>query len=288
MSITAREVRVWARDYAFAARMHLRSTLDSRAPHMLGMPGARVHVVLVQGVVERWPFMEPLGRRLAQAGHAVHFVPELGRHLMPVHDAAIFVGLAVDRVAAAHPHARIVLVGHSKGGLAGKRLLVDRAREPQLPQPAGLVALATPFAGSSRARLLRAAAIREFDPTNERLLALAAERSADRRIRVVLPDLDPHIPGNQFPEGIGGVRLRANGHFRPLATREAARAVLAAIDELAALDDPDALAEPNALAGSTALAESTALAGSTALDESTAHDDSTARDGPTEHDDPAG
>ncbi|HET8868386.1 MAG TPA: hypothetical protein VFM87_08655, partial [Agrococcus sp.] len=113
MSITAREVRVWARDYAFAARMHLRSTLDSRAPHLLGMPGARVHVVLVQGVVERWPFMEPLGRRLAQAGHAVHFVPELGRHLMHVHDAAIVVGEAVDRVAEAHPHARIVLVGHS-------------------------------------------------------------------------------------------------------------------------------------------------------------------------------
>ena len=88
MSITAREVRVWARDYAFAARMHLRSTLDSRAPHMLGMPGARVHVVLVQGVVERWPFMEPLGKRLVAAGHAVHFLPELGRHLMPVREAA--------------------------------------------------------------------------------------------------------------------------------------------------------------------------------------------------------
>lgn len=232
MPVTPREVFVWARDYQFAARMHLRSTLDPRPPRVTGMPGARVHCIMIPGVVERWPFMEPLGKRLVHAGHAVHFVPELGRHLMPVHEAAVLVQLAVDRVMAAQPHAQVVLVGHSKGGLSGKRMLVDRAREPQLPQPAGLVALATPFAGSSRARLMRSAAIREFDPTNERLLALAAERSADARIRIVLPDIDPHIPGNAIPEGTAGVRLRANGHFRPLATAEAARAVLAAIESL--------------------------------------------------------
>lgn len=232
MTITAREVAVWARDYGFAARKHLRSTLDPRPPRVCGMPGARVHCVLIPGVVERWPFMEPLGKRLAAAGHAVHFLPELGRHLMPVREAAELVAAAVDRIAAAHPQAQIVLVGHSKGGLTGKRLLIDRSMHPERPQPAGLVALATPFAGSSRARLMRAAAIREFDPTNERLLALAAERGADLRIRVVLPEIDPHIPGNQIPEGVTGVRLRANGHFRPLATAEAADAVLAAIDDL--------------------------------------------------------
>lgn len=237
MTITAREVAVWGRDYAFAARKHLRSTLDPRPPRVTGMPGARVHCVLIPGVVERWPFMEPLGKRLVVAGHAVHFLPELGRHLMPVREAAELVAAAVDRVARAHPQAQIVLVGHSKGGLTGKRLLIDRALRPELPQPAGLVALATPFAGSSRARLMRAAAIREFDPTNERLLALAAERGADVRIRAVLPEIDPHIPGNQIPEGVTGVRLRANGHFRPLATAEAARAVLAAIDDLVPPDE---------------------------------------------------
>lgn len=232
MTITAREVAVWARDYGFAARMHLRTALGPRAPQGRGMPGARRHCVLIPGVVEGWPFMEPLGRRLVRAGHAVHFVPELGRHLMPVREAAPLVAAVVDRVAAAHPHAQIVLVGHSKGGLTGKRLLVDRARRPEWPQPAGLVALATPFAGSSRARFMRSEALREFDPTNERLLALAAERTADARIRAVLPTIDPHIPGNRIPEGITGVRLRANGHFRPLATAEAARAVLAAIADL--------------------------------------------------------
>ncbi|WP_413319217.1 hypothetical protein AA0Z99_02705 [Agrococcus sp. 1P02AA] len=243
MTVTLREVAVWARDYAFAARMHVRSAIDVRPPRLRGMPGARVHVILIPGVVERWPFMEPLAKRMIAAGHAVHFLPELDRHTVPVREAAVIVGAAVDRVAAAHPHAQIVLVGHSKGGLSGKRLLIDRASEPTAPQPAGLVALAPPFAGSSRARLLvRVPAIRELDPSDERLLALAAERGADRRIRVVLPRLDPHIPDNAFPEGVAGVRLRASGHFRPLATREAARAVLAAIDELAPAphdqDDP--------------------------------------------------
>lgn len=232
MSVTARELAVWARDYGFAARMHLRSGLDPRPPQLRGMPGARVHCVMIPGVVERWPFMEPLGTRLARAGHGVHFVPALGRHMQPVREAAPIVGAVVDRLARRHPHAQLVLVGHSKGGLTGKRLLVDRSRQSALPQPAGLIALATPFEGSNRARLLRQEAMREFDPSNELLLALAAERGVDRRIRVILPALDPHIPGNRIPEGVEGVHLRASGHFRPLATPEAADAVLTAIASL--------------------------------------------------------
>lgn len=232
MTTTVHELAVWARDYGFAARMHLRSVLDRRPPRIEGMPGARVHCILIQGVVERWHFMAPLAARLVAAGHAVHFVPALGRHLMPIPEAALIVGDTLDRVASAHPHARVVLIGHSKGGLTGKRLFVDRTRRATEPQPAGLVALATPFAGSSRARLLRSPAIREFDPASEPLSALAAERGVDSRVRVVLPALDPHIPGNRIPDGVDGVRLRASGHFRPLATREAARAVLAAIADL--------------------------------------------------------
>ncbi|MFP5250934.1 MAG: esterase/lipase family protein [Actinomycetes bacterium] len=230
--IAPEEVRVWARDYAFAAHMHVRSALDPSPPRLAGMPGARVHAVLIPGVVETWRFMEPLAKRLVHAGHAVHFVPDLGRNLRPVLESAPVVGAVVDRVAAAHPHARIVLVGHSKGGLIGKRVLVDRALDAAQAQPAGLVALATPFAGSSRARLLPGGYIREFDPSNAMLAALAAERSADARIRVVLPRIDPHVPQNRVPDGMRGVRLEAAGHFRPLATREAADAVLAAIAEL--------------------------------------------------------
>lgn len=232
--IAPQEIVVWARDYAFALRMHLRSQLDPRPPRMLGSRAASVHVVLIPGVVERWHFMAPLAERIARAGHAAHFVPELGRNLRPVLESAPVVGAVVDRVAAANPHARIVLVGHSKGGLIGKRVLVDRALDASRPQPAGLVALATPFAGSSRAKLLPGGYIREFDPSNAMLAALAAERSADGRIRVVLPRIDPHVPENRVPDGMRGVRLQAAGHFRPLATREAAGAVLAAIAELTA------------------------------------------------------
>lgn len=236
MSIQPAEVLVWGRDYAFAARKHVRSTFDRRPPTLRGLPGARVQVILVPGVVERWHFMEPLAQRLVRAGHGVRFVPELGRNLAPVLEGAEVVGRVVDEVAAEHPEARIVLVGHSKGGLIGKRVLVERATRPEAPQPVGLVALATPFAGSTRARLLPGAYIREFDPSSEILVALAAERAADARIRLVLPNIDPHIPGNAVPEGMRGTRLRASGHFRPLATAEAGDAVLAAIDELVALD----------------------------------------------------
>ncbi|MET4099674.1 triacylglycerol lipase [Agrococcus sp. UYP10] len=232
------EALVWAGDYRFAAMQHVRSWFDRRPPSLTGPADARVHVVLVPGVVERWHFMEPLAKHLVHAGHAVRFVPELDRNLAPVLESAPIVRDVVDRVAAEHPHARIVLVGHSKGGLIGKRVLVDRALEPDMPQPDGLVALATPFAGSARARFIPGTWVRELDASSEVLLALAAERVADARIRVVLPRIDPHIPGNEIPEGMQGVRLRASGHFRPLATREAAEAVLDAIRALTSDERP--------------------------------------------------
>jgi len=232
------EALVWAGDYRFAAMQHVRSWFDRRPPSLTGPRDARVHVVLVPGVVERWHFMEPLAKHLVHAGHAVRFVPELDRNLAPVLESAPIVRDVVDRVAAEHPDARIVLVGHSKGGLIGKRVLVDRALEPDEPQPDGLVALATPFAGSARARFIPGTWVRELDASSEVLLALAAERVADARIRVILPRIDPHIPGNEIPEGMQGVRLRASGHFRPLATREAAEAVLDAIRALTSDERP--------------------------------------------------
>jgi alpha-beta hydrolase superfamily lysophospholipase len=101
-------------------------------------------VVLLAGVVEPWTMLLPVAERLHQAGHPVLVVLELAFNLASVRNAA-----AVAQAAIVERDLRdVILVAHSKGGLVGKRLLIDDTEG----RIAALIAIATPFHGSSLAR----------------------------------------------------------------------------------------------------------------------------------------
>jgi hypothetical protein len=106
----------------------------------------------------------------------------------------------------------VVLVAHSKGGLIGKRVMVSPAGE----RVAGMVAVATPFAGSRWARFMIGRALRSFAPHDPVLLALAAELEVNERVTAVYPRFDPHIPETGHLVGATNIELPLSGHFRPL------------------------------------------------------------------------
>jgi len=108
-----------------------------------------------------------------------------------------------------------VLVAHSKGGLIGKRVLLDAAAAGRVR---GLVAVATPFGGSSLSfGALARTPLGLFAPAGAAIAALTGERSVNRRIVSLAPAWDQVIPeGSRLP-GARNVTLDAGGHFRPLA-----------------------------------------------------------------------
>ncbi len=226
----------WARDYVDATRGQLRGFVRRTTPFDVAAPAGGVTVVLLPGVWERWRYLEPLARRLAARGLGVRAVPALGWNLAPFVDAVPLVRAAIDDL-----HGDVVLVAHSKGGLTGKRVLVDWARDVIAGETAegvrlvGLVAVATPFQGSARARLLpwwrSLAELRDGSPA---LVELAAETAANARIVELVPSWDPHVPASAPLPGSEVVRLRAAGHFSSLETQETLDAILAAIGRLRA------------------------------------------------------
>lgn len=223
-----------ARDYVGVSWRQLRALVARTAP--VDMPSTSgVHVVLVPGVWEPWRYLLPLARRLHARGHGVRVVPGLGYNGRPVDDGARLVRTAVETLAG-----DVVLVAHSKGGLIGKRTLVDWERDrlagtaPDGVRLAGLVTVATPFGGSSLARLVPLRAIAELRDDTPGLLALAAETEANARIVELVPAWDPHIPSHTPLPGSQVVRLRSAGHFHSLETRETLEAVAAAIERLVA------------------------------------------------------
>jgi len=198
-----------AADYAWAA--------DRQARHFLGRatvptgPGGAAPVVLLPGIYETWEFLGPVATALARAGHPVHAVPALGHNARPVPESADVVAEHLERA----DLSGVVLVAHSKGGLIGKRVLLSPAGE----RVRGMVAIATPFAGSRWARYMLGRALRSFDPRDPVLLALAGELLVNERITAVYPRFDPHIPETGRLTGARNVELPLSGHFRPLGQR---------------------------------------------------------------------
>jgi hypothetical protein len=209
--------RAWADDYVYAAQRQLRSPFEWRTADRFAT-GERAPVVLLAGVVEPWTMLLPVAERLHQAGHPVLVVLELAFNLASVRNAA-----AVAQAAIVERDLRdVILVAHSKGGLVGKRLLIDDTEG----RIAALIAIATPFHGSSLARLLPTPAITALRPDDPAILELASSAHVNSRITSIYPAFDPHVPESSRLEGATNIRLEVMGHFRLLRDPELLDAVV--------------------------------------------------------------
>ncbi|MFF1632473.1 esterase/lipase family protein [Leifsonia sp. NPDC058248] len=197
-------------DYEYAVRHQLRAELDRGEPDALvAVEGDRAPVILLPGIFETWRFLRPLARHVHARGHPVHIVTALERNLMSIADGA--------RIVADYLEARdlrnVTIVAHSKGGLVAKYAM-------GMPGVSGrvrlIVAVSTPFSGSTLARFVPFPSVRALQPTNETLRRLAVAREANSRIVSVSGWFDPHIPNGSHLNGATNVRLPVGGHFRLL------------------------------------------------------------------------
>ena len=211
--------RIAAADWGVAGRdmtgALVRRVLPWRpAPHVGHGPACRdIPVVLLPGIREPWSYLAPLARWLGRRGHPVEFVETLGWNLHNL-DASAERCLAVLRQRGIR---RCVLVAHSKGGLIGKAVLL-RQGDDQVAL--GLVAVATPFGGSSIGRRLHGLVARSplglFSPGNPVLRGLAGEAAVNAHIVSLAPAWDQVIPEGSRLEGAVNVDLDVPGHFRPM------------------------------------------------------------------------
>ncbi|MHA6525715.1 alpha/beta hydrolase [Tessaracoccus sp. G1721] len=173
----------------------------------------QVTVVLIPGILEPWSYLAPLARWLGRRGHRVEFIEGLGWNLGHL-DASADHCLEVLRARGVRD---AVLVAHSKGGLIGKAVLT---RQGEDGVALGLVAVATPFGGSSMGRPLHRLVSRSplglFAPGNAVLRRLSAEVAVNAQIVSLAPAWDQVIPDGSHLAGATNVDLDSPGHFRPM------------------------------------------------------------------------
>lgn len=241
----------WTLDYLYAGRQQLASLFRASLPARYGAgdPGLPL-VVLLPGVYEGWLFLEPAAARINALGYRVVSVPGLGLNLRSVPDSAALVTKFLSQLGESEGDSGCILVAHSKGGLIGKRVMLDAALShdatlkhdagatvPAPPSPVevlGLVSVATPYSGSPYARYLLSRTLRDFSPMDAALLALQAETALNHKVFSIYPEFDPHIPGGSALDGAVNIELPVAGHFRTLRDETVLDAVTKAVEILAA------------------------------------------------------
>ncbi len=223
MNWFGRHIATRAVDYAWAYRLRLGS-LRRHDPSALAA-GTLRPVLLLPGVYETWHFLEAVGEHLAAAGHPVHVVSAFGRNLRPIAEMAALAGDFL----AANDLREVTIVGHSKGGLIGKTLMLGESHGSRI---ASMVAINSPFAGSDYAHLVPIRTLREFVPTHETIVSLASSAEVNGRITSIYSSWDPIIPNGSVLEGAVNIELPVTGHFRILDRPDLLAAVERAVSAL--------------------------------------------------------
>ena len=208
-------------DYPNALRVRVQST-RVRVPDAWSR-GTERPVVLIPGVYETWHFLHTVGDALNARGHAVHVIRQLGINVRPIPESAKIVA----RELAVRDLHDVALVAHSKGGLIGKQLIATEDPDARVDR---LVAVATPFGGSSMARLTVLPTLRVFLPTDPVITALVAARQHNVRLTSIFPTFDPNIPEGSRVEGASNVEIPVIGHFRILDAPGTIAAVIEAVE----------------------------------------------------------
>jgi pimeloyl-ACP methyl ester carboxylesterase len=207
-------------DYGWAYRVRV-AALRGHDP-LAYRDGARRPILILPGVYETWHFLEPVAMRLHELGHPVHTVPGFGRNVAPISEMAEL----ARRYLLANDLWNVAIVGHSKGGLIGKTIMVSGDGMARVDR---LVAINSPFGGSAYARYLPISTLREFVPTHDTITALAASAEVNARITSIYSEWDPIIPNGSVLDGATNIRLPVSGHFRILDREDLLDAVGAAV-----------------------------------------------------------
>lgn len=211
------KARAWLLDYLYAATWQLRAMLRPGTPDRY-RDGIRQPVLLLPGIYETWQFMRPIAEELHDLGHPVHVVSDLGRNRAGVADAAHIAAA----VLAARDLDDVIIVAHSKGGLIGKYLMMQADVAGRVDR---MVAIASPFSGSSLARFTVLPSLRALAPNDAMIRLLGTERAVNARITSIYGVFDPHIPDGSMLPGARNVQLDVAGHFRIMGDPGLQRAV---------------------------------------------------------------
>lgn len=187
----------------------------------------KINVVLIPGLFNRWGFYKPLVDGVVKAGFPVYIVAELGFSMGTILESSQRVKKIIEK----EKLENVVLLGHSKGGLIGKYLLLNLNSNGRIIK---LIAISTPFNGTTLSNHLIYPRFSEFSPNSSLIKSLSAETKYNEKIVNIIPSIDVIIRNKNGSELVGAknIHVKAGGHNRVVNSEEVINVVVTELQRL--------------------------------------------------------
>lgn len=204
-------LKVWVHDYLYMIHGAFSSLVYIKPPkHYLGnVLDGKIPVVIIPGIFSKWGIMKKIADSISKLGHPVYIVPKLGYNLYTVPDSSKIVADVIDQ----EKLTNVILLAHSKGGLIGKHALIHHNKQNKI---IGLVAIATPYSGSSMAELIPLDPIQELLKDSHVIKDLDTNTEVNNKIVSICPEYDNHVwseKGSHL-DGAKNILVTVKGHHK--------------------------------------------------------------------------
>ena len=224
---------IWIKDYAYLLYIETIMYLIQNPPeNFLGYPPKKkTPIVIIPGVFGRWTFLIPIANYMSLMGYPVYIVPKLGDNTKDIKASASLVREVIEK----NNLKNAVIVAHSKGGLIGKYVLLHENHDSRV---SGVIAIATPFHGSSIGNFFPHQAVAELKPESEIIKYLDEHSEVNKKIVSIMPSYDNqvwHKAGSLLEGALANIRVEHAGHHLVLGDKKVWEKVIEYIEKITSL-----------------------------------------------------
>lgn len=218
----------WIIDYYYDFLGKLLMFTQKNPPsHYLGyVVEKKAPIILIPGISNKWGFLKHLGDSISTLGHPVYVVRKLGFNLLDIPRSAKIVREIIDQ----NHLKKVVIVGHSKGGLIGKYLLMHENTDDRIK---GAIAIAAPFSGSRIVNHVPGKSFKELAPESKMIKDMDSNKKINSKIISVMPEFDNHIWSKKgsYLDGALNLTFAVKGHHKIIFDKKSIERIIELIEK---------------------------------------------------------
>lgn len=213
----------WIIDYFYLIRGKLLMLFYNNPPqHYLKRESKKkVPIILIPGIANKWGFLKHLADSISAKGHPVYIVNKLKFNLFDIKTSAKIVREMIDK----NDLEKAVIVGHSKGGIIGKYLLIHENKDNRIK---GLISIGGPFSGSRLANYTLGKSFKELAPQSKIIQEMKRNSVVNSKIISIMPEFDTRVWHEKasFLEGAINITVPTKGHHKIIFDKDVANKII--------------------------------------------------------------
>lgn len=183
-------------------------------------------VILIPGNSNKWGFLKKLSDAISHLGHPVYVVEKLGSNLFDIPTSAKIVREIIDK----NNLENVILLGHSKGGVVGKYILIHENKDNKISR---LIAISAPFSGTNIVNNLPYKSFRELSPKSKIIQEINSNSEVNSKIVSIMPEFDNHVWSDKGSNlsGATNITVPTKGHHKIVFDKHVIKKIIELIEK---------------------------------------------------------